>query len=131
MLVVIGLAFASPITAAPVEAAAAPRLVIPRIHLDLTVAPTLANGPQIYYRDQDTIAIAGHRTTHTHPFLDLPQLRPGDHIQLGHTRYLVKHHAIVKPTEVWVLRYHGLILSACHPAGSSRYRYIIFAARIP
>ncbi|MEJ7790414.1 MAG: class E sortase [Gaiellaceae bacterium] len=120
-----GLAFASPVTAAP-----SPRLVIPRLHLDVPVASQLEGGPRLYYRDQDTIGIAGHRTTHTHPFLHLPKLRRGDQIRLGRTRYEVRRSVVVRPTELWVLRYTGLVLSACHPAGSAKFRYVVFAARV-
>ncbi len=144
-VVVMGLAFAGPLTTAPVEAALSstdsvsspaatsawsPRLLIPRLGLDVQAGSSLDRGPWLYYQDADTIGIAGHRTTHTHPFLRLPDLRPGDKIQLGKLRYVVKRHAIVRATEVWVLRYKGLVLSACHPAGSSAYRYIVFAAKV-
>jgi sortase (surface protein transpeptidase) len=138
VVVVMGLAFASPLAATSVEEAAAsstassdwaPRLVIPRLGLDVQVRSSLDFGPWLYYRDADTVAIAGHRTTHTHPFLRLPELRPGDPIRLGKLRYVVKRHAIVRPTDVWVLRFQGLVLSACHPAGSSTYRYVVFATK--
>ena len=144
-VVVMGLAFAGPLTTAPVEAARSstdsvsrpsatsawsPRLLIPRLGLDVQAGSSLDFGPWLYYQDADTIGIAGHRTTHTHPFLHLPKLRPGDRIQLGKLRYVIKRHAIVRATEVWVLRYKGLVLSACHPAGSSAYRYVVFAARV-
>ncbi len=104
--------------------------MIPRLQLDVQVASRLAEGPQVYYRDGDTVAIAGHRTTRTHPFLRLPDLRPGDEIRLGGTRYVVKRSRVVRPTELWVLRYSGLVLSACHPAGSAEYRYVVFAAQV-
>jgi len=130
VLVVTGLAFAGPVTTAPVEASPAPRLVIARLQLDVQVASRLETGPMVYYRDEDTVAIAGHRTTRTHPFLHLPDLRPGDAIRFGRTRYVVKRSAIVRPTELWVLRYSGLVLSACHPAGSAKYRYVVFAAKV-
>lgn len=124
VVVVMGLALAGPVTAAP-----SLRLVIPRLHLDVLLASRLEEGPRVYYRDEDTIGIAGHRTTYTHPFLHLPKLRPGDRIQLGGARYVVKRSKVVRPTELWVLRYSGLVLSACHPAGSAKYRYVVFAAR--
>ena len=144
-VVVMGLAFAGPLTTTPVEAALSssasvsspaassawlPRLLIPRLGLDVQAGSSLDRGPWLYYRDADTVGIAGHRTTHTHPFLRLPELRPGDKIQLGTLRYVVKRHAIVRATEIWVLRYRGLVLSACHPAGSSAYRYVVFAAKV-
>ena len=145
VVVVMGLAFAGPLTTAPVEAALSstetvfspaatsawtPRLLIPRLELDVQVGSSLDFGPWLYFQDADTIGIAGHRTTHTHPFLRLPELRSGDRIQLGKSRYVVRRHTIVRATEVWVLHYKGLVLSACHPAGSSAYRYVVFAAKV-
>ena len=144
-VVVMGLAFAGPLTTTSVDAAPSsaasvsspaassawsPRLLIPRLGLDVQVASSLDFGPWLYFRDADTVGIAGHRTTHTHPFLRLPELRSGDRIQLGKLRYVVKRHAVVRATELWVLHYKGLVLSACHPAGSSTYRYVVFAARV-
>ena len=124
-IVVVGLAVAGPTTAAPSS-----RLVIPRLHLDVAVTSQLKGGPTVYYRDEDTVGIAGHRTTYTHPFRHLPQLRRGDRIRLGGRRYVVRRSAVVRPSELWVLRYSGLVLSACHPAGSAKYRYVVFAARV-
>jgi sortase (surface protein transpeptidase) len=115
-------------TATPATASAQTRLHIPRLELDVILARTLADGPKLYFRDRDTVAIAGHRTTHTRPFLYLAQLRRGDTIFLGARKYVVRSAAIVRPWQVWVLRYRGLVLSACHPAGSSTYRYVVFAA---
>jgi sortase (surface protein transpeptidase) len=122
VLLVVGLAIASPATAS-----AQTRLQIPRLELDAVLGRTLADGPKLYFRDRDTVAIAGHRTTHTRPFLNLPRLRRGDTIFLGARKYVVRSAAIVRPWQVWVLRYRGLVLSACHPAGSSKYRYVVFA----
>ncbi len=119
----VGLAIAGPATASPPT-----RLHIPRLGLDVALARTLAHGPAQYYRDRDTVAIAAHRTTHKHPFLYLPRLRRGDPIFLGARKYVVRRAAIVRPWQIWVLRYRGLVLSACHPAGSSAYRYVVFAA---
>lgn len=124
-MIVAGLALAGPATSAPAR-----MLVIPRLHLDVAIQPTLTSGPTIYYSDVDTLAIAGHRTTHTQPFLHLPELRRGDEIQVGKAHYVVRRSRIVSPSQLWVLRYTGLVLSACHPAGSARYRYIVFAARV-
>jgi sortase (surface protein transpeptidase) len=123
LALVVGLAIAGPATASP-----SMRLHIGRLGLDVALARNLANGPRLYYRDSDTVAIAGHRTTHTHPFLHLPLLRRGDAIFLGGSKYVVRRMAIVRPWQTWVLRYRGLVLSACHPAGSSVYRYVVFAA---
>jgi hypothetical protein len=118
----LGLALASPGQAAPRFS-----LVIPRIGLYTQTAQSLDGGPWLYYRDRDTVAIAGHRTTHTRPFAGLPRLRPGDRIFLNGYRFIVRRAAVVRPSETWVLNYRGLVLSACTPAGSAAYRYVIFA----
>ncbi len=117
-----GLALAGPAGAAPA------RLVIPRLGLDLALTANLADGPQVFYRDADTIAIAAHRTTHTHPFLHLPNLRRGDAIAVAGIGYRVRKTVIVRPWQTWVLRYRGVVLSACYPAGSAAYRIVVLAA---
>jgi sortase (surface protein transpeptidase) len=122
IVVVAGLALAGPATAS------AQRLVIPRMSLDTPLMADLDHGPSLYYEDADTIAVAAHRTTHGHAFLELPTLRFGDVVRVGRRTFVVRHARIVRPWEVWVLRYRGLVLSACHPAGSSKYRYVVFAA---
>jgi sortase (surface protein transpeptidase) len=121
-VVVLGLALASP------GAASAARLVIPKLGLDVPVAKRLEQGPQMYYRDADTIGIAGHRTTYTRPFQSLPRLRRGDVIRLGSALFRVRRTVVVRPWQVWILRWRGLVLSACHPAGSAAHRFVVLAA---
>jgi sortase (surface protein transpeptidase) len=121
-VVVLGFALASPGTAS------GSRLVVPRLGLDVSIAKRLEQGPRIYYRDTDTIGIAGHRTTYTKPFLSLPALRRGDVVRLGRTSFRVRRTVIVRPWEVWILRWRGLVLSACHPAGSAAYRFVVLAS---
>lgn len=121
-MLVLGLALAGPGTASGA------RLVIPRLGLDVSVAKRLEQGPVIYYRDRDTIGIAGHRTTYTRPFRDLPHLRRGDIIRLGSSRFRVTRTAIVRPWQVWILRHRGLALSACYPAGSAAFRFVVLAS---
>jgi sortase (surface protein transpeptidase) len=121
LVVVLGLALASP------GAASGARLVIPRLGLDVAVGKRLDDGPQLYYRDVDTIGIAGHRTTYTRPFHKLPNLRRGDLIRLDRRVFRVRKTAVVRPWEVWVLRHRGLVLSACHPAGSAAFRFVVVA----
>lgn len=123
-IVVLGLALAGP------GAASASRLVIPRLGLDVPVAKRLEQGPQVYYRDGDTIGIAGHRTTYTRPFHSLPNLHRGDVIKLGSARFRVRRTVIVRPWQVWILRWRGLVLSACHPAGSAAHRFVVLASPI-
>lgn len=124
MAAVAGLALAGPATASAV------RITIPRIGLDARLASTLRAGPVAYYRDHDTLAIAGHRTTYTRPFANLPRLRRGDAIRVGASRYVVRKLLVVRPREVWVLRYRGLVLSTCTPAGSASWRFVVLAAPV-
>jgi sortase (surface protein transpeptidase) len=124
LVTVLGLALAGPGTAS------ASRLVIPRLGLDAPTARQLNDGPQVYYRDADTIAIAGHRTTYTRPFHDLPRMRRGDVIRLGTRVFRVRRTVVIRPWQVWVLRFRGLVLSACHPAGSAAYRFVVLAAPV-
>jgi LPXTG-site transpeptidase (sortase) family protein len=124
--VALGLALAGPGAAAQQPA----RLVIPRIGLNVQLAGHLDGGPTVYYRDADTIAIAGHRTTWSHPFNQLVRLRRGDVIRVGAARYRVRRLKIVRPWETWIVNYRGLVLSTCHPAGSDAYRLVAFAAPI-
>jgi sortase (surface protein transpeptidase) len=104
--------------------------VIPRLDLYTHLAPSLSQGPYAYYQDEDTLAIAGHRTTHSRPFARLPELRRGDKISVGGVLFVVRRTEIVRPWQTWILRYKGLVLSACHPAGSAAYRYVVFAAPV-
>lgn len=122
MIAIVGLALAGPTTAS------ASRIIIPRLGVDAALARDVDDGPSLYYRDADTIAVAGHRTTHGHPFLYLPRLRAGDSVYVSGRAFVVRRRAVVRPWEVWVLRYPGLVLSACHPAGSAEYRFVVFAA---
>jgi sortase (surface protein transpeptidase) len=111
-------------------AAAHERIVIPRIGLNVALARQIDKGPTVFYRDADTIAIAGHRTTHTRPFFSLPRLRRGDVIRVAGVTYAVKRKVVVRPWEVRVLNHSGLVLSACHPAGSSAYRIVVLASAV-
>lgn len=124
MVAAVGLALASPTAASPWGAT----LVIPRLGLETRLAPSLNEGPYAYYQDHDTLAVAGHRTTYGRPFSSLPLLRRGDKIRVDGALFVVRRSAVVRPWETWVLRFRGLVLSACHPAGSAAYRYVVFAA---
>src|SRR4051794_6869491 len=95
--------------AAPAEAKVAPpRLVIPKLHLDLPIGLSLNSGPAFYPTSgipgqPYTIAIAGHRTTHTRPFWSIDALHRGDLIEIrwrGVHRYRVTGTQIVLPTQV-------------------------------
>ena len=124
LVAVVGLALPGP-TAASSQGSS---LVIPRLGLDTRLAPSLAQGPYAYYQDADTLAIAGHRTTYRRPFARLPELRRGDRIRVDDVVFVVRRTEVVRPWETWVLGYRGVVLTACHPAGSAAYRYVVFAA---
>jgi sortase A len=120
---------------------------IPRIHFaGLTHqgvgAAQLALGPGHYPSTSlpgqpGTVAFAGHRVTHTHPFLEINLLRHGDVITVsthwGRFRYRVYREEIVSPNDVTVLRdvgFQQLVLTACHPPHTALKRYVVFARRI-
>jgi len=85
-----------------------------------------------------TVAIAGHRVTHTRPFLHLNLLRRGDLITLaiGRARFRYRVYAmrIVSPSSLWVLmlrsRARRLVLTTCHPPRRATYRLVVFAQQI-
>lgn len=109
------------------------RIVIPRIGLNAPLSyTTLDYGPEVYFQDSNTLMIAGHRVTHTHPFYYINDLKAGDSIWIDfgkhHNRYIVKKHAIYTPAQAGHLSwYPGLVLSACHPRHYDTYRYVVFA----
>jgi sortase A len=74
----------------------------------------------------------GHRVTHSHPFLDLDQLAPGDQIVFqmpdADDVYEVTETLIVKPTDMWVLdqtEEATVTLIACHPKHSAAQRIVV------
>jgi sortase A len=85
-----------------------------------------------------TVAIAGHRVTHTRPFLRLNELERGQRIVLTRRSrrfvYRVSAMRVLAPTDVWPLRMHPpverLVLTACHPPHSARHRLVVFAKRV-
>jgi sortase A len=122
-------------------------LVIPRLHLRAVVhegigASVLARGPGHYPGTvlpgtPGTVAIAGHRVTHRRTFLHINSLRKNDRIifitRRGRFVYRVFDTRIVRPRAIWVLnRAHRqrLVLTACHPPRTARFRYVVFAVRV-
>jgi sortase A len=74
----------------------------------------------------------GHRVTHSHPFLDIDQLAPGDDVvfrtNAGTFTYAVTGTKIVRPTDMWVIDptpQPTMTLIACHPKHSARQRIIV------
>ena len=75
---------------------------------------------------------AGHRVTHTRPFLDIDQLVPGDriifHVATGTYTYEVTDHLVVNPQDVWIAGQTPdatVTIFGCHPKHSARQRYVV------
>jgi sortase A len=140
----------------PGEAYAA--LVIPSIAIDFIVVEgpdddtyrsfewteTLKRGPAHYPDSADPwdgkgrVAIAGHRTTYLHPFLNLDRVHVGDTIELatqqGTYVYEVDRN-FTRPEEgsgvvLEQTKRPTLVLTTCHPKYSSRERLIITATLV-
>lgn len=85
------------------------------------------------------VVVAGHRVTHTRPFLDIDHLVPGDlivfHLAGTTTTYRVTGHQIVGPDGVSIadpdFPYRKVTLLACHPKGSAAQRYVVRGELIP
>ena len=80
---------------------------------------------------------AGHRVTHTHPFLHIDQLVNGDlvyfTVQGVRTTYVVTGHEIVKPTELRITDQTATptaTLFGCHPPHFATYRYVVHLALV-
>jgi hypothetical protein len=110
--------------------ASAATLVAPAIGLHVEVGSRLSAGPVVWFHDADTLAIAGHRTTHTAPFRHLDRMRLGALVTFAGKRYRVAHVTQVRPWETWPTRWSGLVLSACTPPGSDRYRLVVHAREV-
>ncbi len=80
------------------------------------------------------VVLGGHRVSHDRPFRHIDQLVPGDKIVLtttaGQFTYVVSGSRVVTPQDVWIVNQtpaRTLTLFACHPPGSTRERYVVFA----
>jgi LPXTG-site transpeptidase (sortase) family protein len=78
------------------------------------------------------VAIGAHRTIYKHPFRHIDDLKKGDQIILRSPfreyRYTVYDAFVVRATDNSVLRYSNspiITIVACHPPGSSEFRYIV------
>jgi sortase A len=75
---------------------------------------------------------AGHRVTHTHPFLQIDQLRMDDPVifTVYGKRYVyeVTGNQVVTPEEVHIVeqtRAYTATLFGCHPPHSARFRFVV------
>lgn len=81
--------------------------------------------------------IAGHRTSHTHPLLNIDKIALGDIIYFytpsGTAKYVVMRRQIVKPDDVWITRQTRTAtatLFACSPPHSVTNRYVVTASLV-
>lgn len=126
------------------EGGAFGRLVIETIGLDAivvngTATADLRRGPGfLLWTDlpgaAGTTGISGHRTTYGAPFRRLGELAPGATIDLyspyRRYRYRVTGTLVVRPDETEVMASGDeakLVLTACHPPYSARYRLVVQA----
>ena len=129
----------APLAARESAAPPAPPISIPRIHQKVRGGTDLDDGPAWWPMTGrpgggDTIAIAGHRTTHTRPFYWLERLRPGDAVYVrwaGRTHaYRVSGRRVLSAKDLHIADARGhelLLLSACTPRGSARQRIVVYA----
>ena len=129
------------VTRKPVVEPGPARISIPRLHLKTRVfSPAdLDSGPAWWPvtgrpGDGDTVAVAGHRTTHTHPFYYLDRLRVGDPIYITYHgrayRYRVARSRVIPATDMHIadaVGHERLLLSACTPRGSAAFRLVVEA----
>ena len=97
----------------------------------------LANGPGHWPGtampgDVGNVVVAGHRVTHTHPFLDIDQLQPGDQVVFttsgGRFVYAVTQTFIVTPDATWIANPTSdptITLFACHPKHEKTHRIVV------
>jgi LPXTG-site transpeptidase (sortase) family protein len=116
-------------------------LWIPRLHLKSRIfaASRLNSGPAWWPitgrpGGGDTIAVAGHRTTHSRPFYFLERLQRGDRIQidyLGRTyAYRVSRSRVLSAKDLHMadaVGHERLVLTACTPRGSAQFRLVVEA----
>ena len=114
-------------------------LNIPRLRLTTRIGTSLNHGPAWWPitgrpGGGDTIAVAGHRTTHTRPFYWLERLRSGDRIYIrsqGRVHaYRTSGRRILSAKNLHIADARGhevLLLTACTPKGSARQRIVVYA----
>ena len=80
------------------------------------------------------VVIGGHRVSHDKPFRNIDQLAAGDQIVMTFngvaSTYVVTGAQVVTPNDTWVINQtpeHTATLFACHPPGSTKFRYVVFA----
>jgi sortase A len=117
---------------------------IPKLGVDTTVREgieqmVIDSGPAHWpgtaeFGSWGNVVLAGHRSTHTSPFLRVAELAPGDEIILadasGTYTYHVTGTEVVANTALWIKDQHpgrDLTIFTCHPIGSSAQRFVVHA----
>lgn len=131
---------AAEVTRSSRSVASRPALLnIPRLRLKAKIGTSLNHGPAWWPvtgrpGGGDTIAIAGHRTTHTRPFYWLERLRSGDQIYIRSQgrvyAYRMSGRRILSAKNLHIADARGhevLLLTACTPKGSARQRIVVYA----
>ncbi len=135
----------------PPEEKGVARLIIPRMDLNRIVvegatADALTKGPGHFPETPlpgqlGNAAIAGHRTTHLHPFFDIDKLQPGDEITVitlnGRYVYHVTGTEVVGPEDYAAVipttdvTKATLTLVSCTPRYSATNRIVVHADLVP
>jgi sortase A len=134
-ITLVALALAAPAGAATIN--------IPKLHLKATIAHNIDQGPAFWPvtgrpGGGDTVAIAGHRTTHTRPFTYINTLKRGDKVFVRYQGkwygYVVTSRKIVSANNLHIadaVGHERLLLTACSlPDGtptSARWRIVVYA----
>ncbi len=123
------------------------RIVVPRLNLDTDLAEANGLDDLVDFPgylpgsgltgSPGNMVIAGHRTSHTHPFLFIDSLRPGDEFYVyadGKYTYKVQGSVVVPGSDyntivAWTPQ-PTVTLYACHPPGSIAERWVVKAAYI-
>jgi sortase A len=118
------------------------QIEIPKVHMaqpiyEGTALSVLAGGPGHWTGtpmpgDTGNTVFAGHRVTHTHPFLDLDQLQAGDQVIFttgaGRFVYSVTRSFVVTPDSSWIANPTPdatVTLYACHPKHQKTHRIVV------
>jgi len=127
---------------APEDVVRLGRIIIPKLGLDADMyhGVTLRNidkGPSHWPGSAlpgqvGNVVVAGHRVTHTHPFLHIDSLVAGDQIVFVvdgvRSVYEVTGTEVVYPSQMSIVRPTAdpqVTLFACHPPHSARQRYVV------
>jgi sortase A len=88
--------------------------------------------------EKGNLVLAGHRVSHTKPFRNIDKLEEGDEVFISTNgkkfRYEVTGHEIVTPDAVRIIDPTPdatATLFACHPPGSTAYRWVTYLKYAP